>query len=275
MGEEERGEVVAHDHARVARERLEQGLAATRLALDEREVHDARLPQRLGVLGHALDDEAVEAIAGVGIVEPQRLEHDERRAELLTPRERTLEGVVVRQPARSGHPVEDVASRATRGRGHGGLGADGRDRRDERHGGERLGPNRALGKGVGGPPSPRAFLLGPPDRGSARIRTRGGLARARLLADEGARLHVGLLEHRGASAWTDEAVREVAHGEHLDHCDGDPLPGHALEYRSTRAPPPPPVRRGDRAVSTRPRPLRFANAREAFVWRSLGLPSRK
>ena len=107
-GQEESGEVVGDDGTRARGQSAEQALPRAVLRLDILIGRDGALGEVSPVVGHAIEDEPVEAIRGPRVVDAQRFEDDERLAELMRPFQRALHcEVVARAPERS-HPVQDV-----------------------------------------------------------------------------------------------------------------------------------------------------------------------
>ena len=104
--------VVAHHEHRAAR-KLRHQLSVERLfALDVGPVVDAERRRARPVVGHALQDEGVQALAGPGIAKPQPFVDDERLAELGRAARRVVERVAALEPAAHLHPVKDVVGRA-------------------------------------------------------------------------------------------------------------------------------------------------------------------
>ena len=63
-----------------------------------------------GIRSHAVEDEAMQAIAGPPVVAPECLQHDQRPLQFGGDFDRTLEAEVGPRPARHRHPVEHVGS---------------------------------------------------------------------------------------------------------------------------------------------------------------------
>ena len=128
--QEERRVIVGHHHRGAGGERGEEAFAGAGLGLDVRVVESPRPREASCVVGHPLEDEAVEAIAGEGIADPERLEDEERLAERAGALDRPVEREAVASPARGDHPVEDeVAPRIDRA----GVGGAYSDRGDGAH----------------------------------------------------------------------------------------------------------------------------------------------
>ena len=64
--------------------------------------------ERVGVCRHPVQDEAVETLAGPGVVNPQRFENEQRSAEAPGPLGGALETVVEPGAASRCHPIDDV-----------------------------------------------------------------------------------------------------------------------------------------------------------------------
>ncbi len=114
--QEEARELVGHHHRGVARQGGQQAPTGVARGLDVRVVADAGAGECAGVVGHPVENKAVDAVAGPGIVHAQRLEYQQRFAQLARPLERPIEAEVPRRAPGGDHPVEDeVAVAAHRG----------------------------------------------------------------------------------------------------------------------------------------------------------------
>ena len=100
-------EVVRHADGGVAPQGAEQALARVARGLDVRIVGDAGAAEPARGVGHAVQDEAVQPVRGPGIAGAQRLQDDQRLAELPDPLERAVQGEVPADPPVRGHPVQD------------------------------------------------------------------------------------------------------------------------------------------------------------------------
>ncbi len=136
----ERGVVVGDHHARPRGQGVEQAHAGARRGLDPREIRDAPAPGQRGTrVGHPVEDEPVQPVAGPPVVEAQRLVDDQGHAELGRPLDGPLEREVPAGAPCGDHPVQDpVAAGANRGVVEG-ANANGRDARRHRRGPETLG----------------------------------------------------------------------------------------------------------------------------------------
>ena len=104
----EGGVVVGDDHARRCRERPQQALTCAGRLFNPRQVGDSRATrERALVVGHPVEHEAMESIAGPLVVQPERLEYHQRPAQLARPLNRALQAKVVSRPARGDHPVKN------------------------------------------------------------------------------------------------------------------------------------------------------------------------
>jgi hypothetical protein len=106
-GEEEGGVVVGDGEAGALGEGAEEAAAVAGLSLDPGEVGDAALAGGAGVVGHAVEDEAVEAVGGPGVGDAERLEEEDGLLEEAGPVGGALEGGVVVEASLRGDPVED------------------------------------------------------------------------------------------------------------------------------------------------------------------------
>ena len=105
-GEEEGGGVVGDDEAGTARQGLEQPPSGTDHGLDVGKVGEA--PRESGsVVGHSVEQEAVEAGARPGVIDPERLEDQDRLAQVRGPLDGALQGEVPGGAPGGDHPVED------------------------------------------------------------------------------------------------------------------------------------------------------------------------
>ncbi len=106
--QEEAGPVVGHDRDGLRRQRGQETRARAGFGLDVGEVRNARRRARVAVRAHAVEDEAVDAVAVPAMARAQGLEHEPRPAVLA----RQLDGAVEREvPGRAPvgrHPVQDV-----------------------------------------------------------------------------------------------------------------------------------------------------------------------
>ena len=104
----ERRVVVGDDDSRTRGQGGQQSTTSARRRLHVGEVGHALRPQAGRIVGHAVDYEPVQAIARPPMAHPQRLEHEERLAELTRPACGALERDVPRDPALRDHPIENV-----------------------------------------------------------------------------------------------------------------------------------------------------------------------
>ena len=107
--QEERRVVVGDDDRGVGGKPPEEALAGVRLRLDVGEVRHSQPPGRSAMLGHALQHEGMQAVAGPRVAHAQRLEDEQGQIEIARPPRRLLQGEVVLEPPGRNHPVEDVS----------------------------------------------------------------------------------------------------------------------------------------------------------------------
>ncbi len=110
-GMKERRVLIADHDAGSIGERGEQTPAGTRLGLDVREIRGPGLGTGARIVGHAVDHEAVESVAGPLVAAAQRLEHEQRPVEFARPVDRVLQREIGGRASRRCHPVEDVVAR--------------------------------------------------------------------------------------------------------------------------------------------------------------------
>ena len=109
-GRKKRREVIGHDNAGPLSQRGEQSFVRIGLRFDIRKVQHAGILQRgdaSGVLGHAVDHEAMNPIAGPPIPDSQRLEDHQRLSQLNGQLHRALQAEIRRQPPKRDHPIQD------------------------------------------------------------------------------------------------------------------------------------------------------------------------
>ena len=114
--QEEGGGIVGHDAAGTVSEVLEQPLAGAGLRLDVGVVQDARAVEGASVLAHAVDHEAMQAVARPRVAAAQGLEHDQGPVELARQLDGAVQGEVPARAARGDHPVQDVLTVGSQGR---------------------------------------------------------------------------------------------------------------------------------------------------------------
>ena len=103
----EGGVVVGHDHGGVARQRRQQPSRCSVSRLDVREVPDAERRTTGGIVGHPLDHEPVQPIAGPAVARAQGFEHEQWPSERSSPGNRAVEREAPRRTSRRNHPIED------------------------------------------------------------------------------------------------------------------------------------------------------------------------
>ncbi len=108
--QEERGEVVGDHHHGALRERREEPAPCAGRRLDVRVVAHLRSSEATPVVGHAVDDEAMEPVARPRVAGAERLEHHQRRARRDGVRDRALQSEAMVRASRRDHPVEDERS---------------------------------------------------------------------------------------------------------------------------------------------------------------------
>jgi hypothetical protein len=108
--QEEDGRIVRHHHAGVPPEGFDQTLPGSGRRLHIRVIEDIRSRQPRRVAGHAVQHEAVMAIAGPAVAAAQRLEDHQRLAQPAGPINSPIQGEAPAQPAEGGHPVEDIGA---------------------------------------------------------------------------------------------------------------------------------------------------------------------
>ena len=106
--EEEEGCVVGHHHAGPGGHRGEEPPADPGRRLDVGVVADPGVGVGAGAVGHPLEDEGVEPVAGVRVGGADRLEDEDRAVELPRPLDGPVEGEVPRRPPEGSGPDEDV-----------------------------------------------------------------------------------------------------------------------------------------------------------------------
>jgi hypothetical protein len=106
-GQEERREIVRHHQAGVAGEGGEQPSARAGRRLDVGEIGDVRAVEPRRVLGHAGEDEAVDAVVGPGVAAAQRLQDHQRLPQPPGLVRGAFQGEIPPQAAGGDHPVED------------------------------------------------------------------------------------------------------------------------------------------------------------------------
>ena len=115
-GREEGGEVVGDDDRRAARQGHQGGLGVVPVALEvERVLDPAHLELRVEV-SRGLQQEGVQPVAGPGVVVPEPVVHQQRKAQLVRLLHGEVERRVVPRPERALHPIEDVVAAGARSR---------------------------------------------------------------------------------------------------------------------------------------------------------------
>ena len=189
-GDDEAGEVVGHDEARPRGELRHDASRLVRCARQEEGVCDSPLGEAPGRVACALEHEAVEAVARVRVVRPERLVDEAGDAELVGALDGERERRVVVGPSVRLHPVQDEVAP----RGHGPVveAAQARVGGAEREGIDRLSPR-------------------PSARGGLRLRGNHGLAVRR------GRLGLRREQVRDGDRQEVEADEREAHGELARH----------------------------------------------------------
>ena len=114
-GEEEAGEIVGNDDARFRGKRRQKAFRVAGKRLDVGEVFDpGGAAKSADFFGHAVENKAVEAVAGPGIVEAKRLENQERQAKFGRPFQGAVQSEIPGEAAKRNHPVENIAAAGTR-----------------------------------------------------------------------------------------------------------------------------------------------------------------
>ncbi len=126
-GQEEGRVLVGDDDRGVGSEGGEEAAAGAGLRLDVREVGHAARAEGGGVVRHAVEHEAVQAVARPGVAGAQRFEDNQGEAEVAGPVGGPLEGEVEARAARRDHPVKNETAVAPDRRRVGGADPHRRD----------------------------------------------------------------------------------------------------------------------------------------------------
>jgi hypothetical protein len=102
--------VVGDDHRGLGRKGHKQALPLTLRGLDVRKVANASGFSGLCIVGHALQHEGVEAIAGPPVVATQRLDDQQREVQTRCPPGGPLHCEAVFTSSAGGYPVQDVTA---------------------------------------------------------------------------------------------------------------------------------------------------------------------
>jgi len=110
--QEEAGEIVGDDNAGVCCERFEKATAGTWGRLNIRVIKDGVIRESFCVVGHAVEDKTMKAVAGPLVVAKKGFEDEEWLGECAGVFEGAIEGEIVGEPAIGDHPIENVAARS-------------------------------------------------------------------------------------------------------------------------------------------------------------------
>lgn len=133
---------IGDDGRYVRREGREEAPAGGGCWLDVRDVGESELCGVAGVVGHALDDEAVGAFAGMRSVVAQCFEHEDRAIEFVGEFDRAVEGMIPLEAALGDEPEQHVVAL---GAERGVVGRVDASRRDAGRGAAATGPPRCVG----------------------------------------------------------------------------------------------------------------------------------
>lgn len=121
----ETGKIVGDDHAGVPGEGCEEPLAGPGCRFNVRIVANAARPAHESVVGHAVKDETVKAIAGPRVGDAERFKNEKRLGKRSAMLERAIECEVGMKAATGDHPIEDVIGGVPHGRFVAAADADG------------------------------------------------------------------------------------------------------------------------------------------------------